>query len=226
MDKKTIIDEKNYKEYLKAEVLEVGDNKKINLKEINKLIIIAGDCNDIKVGNDCNITCGAYCNIVVNDNNIVKTEFSCKIKGRNYNTIEATTSCKIKVWDENTLTFGNKNNLKFNGEGNNIKGGKFCKIKGTCECISSNLENTLEMESYSNLSLDGRNSVKISGECIKLEFLECGADNNVFNAAEDSVILTYEDSEKMRIYKTNKLIDGEIIPIINGKIGKEYKVKY
>ena len=54
--------------------------------------------------------------------------------------------------------------------------------------------------------------MKGKGENIKLEFSKkrIEGENSFYNDMENSVVLTYNDMGKMKIYRSNDLIKGEI----------------
>ena len=148
----------------------------------------------------------------------LKNTHNIKIIAEDKNEIECGNNCDIICGNYCNITCGDYCNIKFISD-NIIKTGKSCKIEGE-------IFNEIEVEDNSDITVYDEGKITLRGRNIILEILNEGASNMVNNFSNDSIILTYDKKGWMKIYKTNELIDGEIIPIVNGKIGKEYKVKY
>ena len=215
--KKTIINKHNYKEYLQDEKLIIGDNKKVKLEKFDNLNIIAKDCNNIKVGNNCNIKCGDCNKINSFDNCSIKTGENCIVYADNGNSIETEYECYIYINNGNKVETGKGCKLEVGSE-NKIKCGEFCQIKG-----SEN--NSVKIESNCEVSLYDNSYVEATGKSIKLEFKGNEEENSFYNDIEDSVILTYNLMNKMKVYRSNDLTKKKIIPIKDGIIHTNYMIK-
>ena len=215
--KKTIINKHNYKEYLQDEKLIIGDNKKVKLEKFDNLNIIAKDCNNIKVGNNCNIKCGDCNKINSFDNCSIKTGENCTVYADNGNSIETEYECYIYINNGNKVETGKGCKLEVGSE-NKIKCGEFCQIKG-----SEN--NSVKIESNCEVSLYDNSYVEATGKNIKLEFKGNEGESSFYNDIEDSVILTYNLMNKMKIYRSNDLTNKKIIPIKDGLIHTNYTIK-
>ena len=214
MGKKTIINKHNYKAYLADGKLLIGSNKKVKLEEMDNLNIVARDCNNIKVGNNCTIECDDCNKINVLDNGHIKTKENCTIYADNGNFIETETECYIYVNNKNKVKTGKSCKVEFGNE-NKIKCGEFCKIQGCAD-------NSVEIESSCYVSLWDNCHVNATGKNIKLEFKENEGENSFFNDMEDSVILTYNLLNRMKIYNSNDLRSKEFILCKNGIIERNY----
>ena len=215
--KKTIINRHNYREYLQNEKLIIGDNKKVKLGKFDNLNIIAKDCNNIKVGNNCTIECGD-CNKISSFNNcIIKTGENCIIYADNGNSIETEHECYIYINNGNKVEIGNTCKLEV-GDENKIKCGEFCQIDG-----SEN--NSVKIGSDCEVTLYDNSYVEATGKNIKLEFKGNEGESSFYNDIEDSVILTYNLMNKMKIYRSNDLTNKKIIPIKDGLIHTNYTIK-
>ena len=219
--KKTIINKYNYKEYLQNGKLIIGDYKKVKLEKFDNLNIIAKDCNNIKVGNKCTIECGDYNKINSLDKCSIKTGEHCIVYANNGNSIEAEHDCYIYINNGNKVEVGNACKLEVEDE-NKIKCGEFCQIEG-----SEN--NSVKIGSDCEVSLYDNSYVEATGKNVKLEFKgnEEGneGESSFYNDIEDSVILTYNLMNKMKIYRSNDLINKKIIPIKDGVIHTNYTIK-
>ena len=208
--KKTTINKYNYKEYLQDGKLIIGDNKKVKLEKFDNLNIIAKDCNNIKVGNNCNIECGD-CNIINAFNNCnIKTGENCTIYADNGNSIETKYKCYIYINDRNKVEIDIACKLEVGNE-NKINCGKFCQIKGY-------ENNSVKIGSSCEVSLYDNSYVEATGKNIKLEFKGNEEESSFYNDMEDSVILTYNLMYKMKIYRSNDLLNKKIILIKDGVI--------
>ena len=197
-----IIDKGNYKNFIEGGILKIEDYTKVELKGVDNLTIVANNNNEIVVGDECLINCNCDNAIDTGHNNIIKTGDNCTISGFNNNDITAGQNCTIAVDDENNITTNGYNTIY----------GKY--------------SNTIEVEDNSDITVRDEGKITLRGRNIILKILNEGASNMVNNFSNDSVILTYDKKGRMKIHKTNKLIDGEIIPIVNGKIGRAYRVEY
>ena len=215
--KKTIINKHNYKEYLQDGKLIIGGYKKVKLEKFDNLNIIAKDCNNIKVGNNCTIECGDSNKINSFDNCSIKTGEHCIVYADNGNSIETGHDCYIYINDGNKVEIGNTCKLEV-GDENKIKCGEFCQIDG-----SEN--NSLKIGSNCEVSLYDNSYVEATGKNIKLEFKGNEGESSFYNDIEDSVILTYNLMNKMKIYRSNDLTNKKIIPIKDGVIHTNYTIK-
>ena len=197
-----IIDKGNYKNFIEGGILKIEDYTKVELKGVDNLIIVANNNNEIVVGDNCSIHCNCDNTIDTGNNNFIRTGDNCTISGFNNNDITAGQNCTIAVDDSN-----------------NIKTNSYNTIYGK-------YSNTIEVEDNSDITIHDEGKITLRGRNIILKILNEGASNMVNNFSNDSVILTYDKKGRMKIHKTNKLIDGEIIPIVNGKIGRAYRVEY
>jgi hypothetical protein len=98
---KIIINEMTYQEMIYQEMivdntLEIGDNMKVSLKNRDNLTVMAGNYNDITVGENCNIICGKE------------------------NKVECGKNCMIYSGDKNKITI-KSNSKAFIGEDCEIK---------------------------------------------------------------------------------------------------------
>lgn len=197
-----IIDKGNYEKFIKGGILTIEDYTKVELKGINNLSIVANNNNEIIVGDNCSINCNNDNTIDTGSSNVITTGDDCTISGFNHNEISTRKNCTIAVDDENNIVTNGYNTIY----------GKY--------------GNTIEVEDNSNITIYDEGKITLRGNNIILKVSNEGASNMVNNFSENSVILTYDKKGRMKIYKTNKLVDGEIIPIVNGKIGKTYRVEY
>lgn len=196
-----IIDKTNYEKFIKGGVLTIEDYTKVELKGINNLSIVANNNNEIIVGDNCLINCNNDNTIGTGSSNVIITGDNCTISGFNYNEISTRKNCTIAVDDDNNIVTNEYNTIY----------GKYGNIIG--------------VDDNSNITIYDEGEITLRGNNIILKVSNEGASNIVNNFSEDSVILTYDKKGRMKIYKTNKLVDGEI-PILNGKIGKTYRVEY
>lgn len=211
--KKILINKHNYKDYLQDGKLIIGDNKKVRLKKFDNLNIIANDCNNIKVGNNCNIECGD-CNKINSSNNCnIETGENCTIYADNGNSIQIKYESRIYINNGNKVETDKACKLEVGSE-NKIKCGEFCQIKG-----SEN--NSVKIGSNCEVSLYDNSYVEAVGKNIKLEFKGNEEESSFYNDMEDSVILTYNLMNKMKIYRSNDLLNKKIIPIKDGVIKQE-----
>lgn len=196
-----IIDKTNYEKFTKGGILTIEDYTKVELKGINNLSIVANNNNEIVVGDNCSINCKNDNTIDTGCSNVITTGDNCTISGFNHNEISTRQNCTIAVDDENNIVTNRYNTIY----------GKY--------------GNTIEVEDNSDIAIRDEGKITLKGNNIILKVLDEGASNIVNNFSEDSVILTYNKKGSMKIHKTNRLVDGEI-PIVNGKIGKTYRVEY
>lgn len=196
-----IIDKTNYEKFIKGGVLTIEDYTKVELKGINNLSIVANNNNEIIVGDNCLINCNNDNTIGTGSSNVIITGDNCTISGFNYNEISTRKNCTIAIDDDNNIVTNEYNTIY----------GKYGNIIG--------------VDDNSNITIYDEGEITLRGNNIILKVSNEGASNIVNNFSEDSVILTYDKKGRMKIYKTNKLVDGEI-PILNGKIGKTYRVEY
>ena len=115
--------------------------------------------------------------------------------------METGKGCKLEVGDENK-----------------IKCGEFCQIDG-----SEN--NSVKIGSDCEVTLYDNSYVEATGKNIKLEFKGNEGESSFYNDIEDSVILTYNLMNKMKIYRSNDLTNKKIIPIKDGLIHTNYTIK-
>ena len=222
--KKIITNETIHQEMIVNEVLEIGSNTKVQLKDTHNIKIIAEDKNEIECGNHCDIICGDYCNITCGDycnikfisDNVIKTGKSCKIEGDYFNEIKTENSCNVKVQNDNEIETGNYCNIEI-GETNRIKTEKSCILNG-------NNENTIKVKNGSRVHIINDCEVTIKGKNIILEVK--GENGIIHNRAKGSVIITHSVEGKIKVYKSNKLINEEEIEIENGEISLDYDKRY
>ena len=196
-----IIDKTNYEKFIKGGILTIEDYTKVELKGINSLSIVANNNNEIVVGDNCSINCNNDNTIDTGSSNVITTGDNCTISGFDNNEISTRQNCTITVDDENNIVTNGYNT------------------------IYGRYGNTIEVEENSDITIYDEGKITLRGNNIILKVSNEGASNIVNNFSEDSVILTYDKKGRMKIYKTNKLVDEEI-PIVNGKIGRTYRVEY
>ena len=212
---KIIISETTHQEMIVNGTLEIGDNTEVRLENMDNLTIIAGNCNEISVGKNCNITCGEECVIYGGNENKIITGANCTIECVLLNEVETKQYCKIMGCDENNIKCLDCCEVVVT-DGNKVTCGEDCVIYG-------GNENKITIKSNSKAFIGEDCKIKLKGKKILLEI--SGKNAKVKNKAKNSGIITYNEKGKMKMYKTNKLKKG-VVKVEKGEFSLDYDNRY
>ena len=117
--KKTVINETTNQKMIVNNILEIGDNTEVHLKNIDNLTVIAGNNNEITVGKNCKITCGKENKVKCGENCIIHGGDKNKITIKSNSKAFIDEDCEIKLKGEKILLEINGKNAEIYNKSKN-----------------------------------------------------------------------------------------------------------